>query len=123
LPLLGRLGQSVFGEDEIDLFLRLLGDGYRGSWVPCAGIRHVIDPSRQTEAFVKRYFVGQGRSLVRKGQPWSTDLRRLRREATWEMGCYYLKRLFVGSETWLSHLIRGSLARGQLQSLRQAKHQ
>ena len=116
-PAWGRRDSSVVGEDELELFRRLLHDQMTGGWVPAARVQHVIDLDRQTEAFVQSYFVGQGQALVRKGDQWTNDVRRLRRESRWERWCYRVKRHFAPSDTWVSHMIRSALAQGQLLAL------
>lgn len=114
---LGRTDVSIGGEDELDLFRRLLLEQHVGRWLPNAAVEHVIDASRATTAYIAKYFVGQGAALVRKGEPWSTDVLQLQREASHELFWFKAKRYFYKSEVWLSHLIRGSLAKGQAQAL------
>ncbi len=114
---LGRRGDVVLGEDELDLFRRLLAAGYSGNWVPGASVEHVIPADRATEKYVYDYFVGQGRALVAKGQPWNVDVTRLKSEARMEFVKYKLKRRLADSTTWISHLIRSALARGQSEAL------
>ncbi len=118
---LGRSGDLVLGEDELDLFRRLLADGRQGRWLPLAGVEHWIDAARASTRFIARYFEGQGQALVAKQQSWSNDPVELDKEATRELFWYRAKRWLAPSEVWLSHLIRSSLARGQAQALRPAK--
>lgn len=116
---LGRQSAGVFGEDDLDLFRRLLADGLTGCWVSGASVHHVIDRTRTTTDFVARYFEGQGRALVAKNENWSDDIDDLKRESRHELFWYRVKRLFSDSEVWLSHLIRGSLALGQAGALQE----
>lgn len=120
-PELGRRGHEVVGEDELDLFRRMLSHGHRGIWVPGAAVEHIIPAERSTEKFVYDYFVGQGHSLVAKGMPWHDNVRKLHRESVSEYARYKTKRLFSPSVVWLSHLIRSALAKGQSESLSQAR--
>ena len=114
---LGRRGDVVLGEDELDLFRRLLAAGYSGNWVPSAVVEHVIPPDRATEKYTYDYFVGQGTALVAKGEPWHRDLAKLKSESRAEYLKYKMKRAFADSTTWVSHMIRSALAQGQYDAL------
>jgi glycosyltransferase involved in cell wall biosynthesis len=114
---LGRRGDAVLGEDELDLFRRLLAAGYRGNWVPGAVVEHVIPPQRASEKYVYDYFVGQGRALVAKGEPWHVDVAKLKSESRAQYIKYKLKRPLADSKTWVSHMIRSALAQGQYEAL------
>ena len=116
---LGRRGQEVLGEDELDLFRRLLAAGLRGQWVPDTSVNHFIPATRVSEKYVFDYFVGQGRALVAKGNPWHEDRELLIKEAKSERQKYKLKRLVSGSQVWVSHMLRSALARGQADWLKE----
>ena len=117
---LGRTGNAVVGEDELDLYRRMLNDGEKGAWVPGASVQHIIDSSRTTAQYVADYFTGQGRVLVAKEAGWCKDPAELKKEAAHELFWYRMKRYFTPSDVWVSHLIRGSLAKGQWQALSEA---
>ena len=74
---MGRRESEVLREYELDLFRRLLKQGHRGQWVPGNSLRHYIPKERSSEEYVYAYFVGQGRALVAKGQPWHDDAEEL----------------------------------------------
>jgi len=95
----------------------LLDQGMRGQWVPEAGLTHVIPNSRANEKYVFDYFVGQGRALVAKGNPWHEDRELLIKEAKSEHQKYKLKRLISGPKVWVSHMLRSALAQGQAECL------
>lgn len=114
---LGRRGDQVLGEDELDLFRRLLSAGHSGNWVPGAVVEHIIPEDRATEKYVHDYFVGQGRALVAKDEPWHRDATRMKSEARAEYVKYKMKRPLANSKTWVSHLIRSALAQGQHEAL------
>lgn len=116
---LGRRGDKVLGEDELDLFRRLLKAGHRAHWVPGISVLHFIPQDRSTETYVYDYFVGQGRALVAKDQPWHRDVEKLVAESKSEHRKYKLKRLVSRSNVWVSHLVRSGLAQGQAEALRQ----
>ena len=113
---LGRRGNEVHGEDELDLFRRMLDDCHHGRWVQGAVVEHIIPADRQTESYVYDYFIGQGKSLVAKGEAWSDDVNKLSKEMKWEYFMYKLKRYFCASPTWVGHLIRSALAKGQVEA-------
>jgi len=116
---LGRCADEVLGEDEIDLFRRLLDDGWEGRWNPDSVVDHMVDAKRVNEEYVRRYFIGQGRALVKKGESWHTDKKRL----WWASLLHYLnfrfKRHFAASPAWLAQLIRSGLAEGQYAQLKE----
>ena len=110
---LGRRGDDVLGEDELDLMRRLLDAGHLGVWIPGAVVQHVIPTSRANTEYVFNYFVGQGRALAVNQNGWSRDLFALRKEADREYQLFRWKRWFSSPTTWCSHLVRAGLARGQ----------
>lgn len=114
---LGRRGQKVHGEDELEMMRRVLDAGFEGSWVPGATVQHFIDRSRMTELYVREYFVGQGRALVAKGQAWSDSERSLKWRSLRKFMTYRFKRQFAPSEQWVSLMLESSLAAGQAMEL------
>lgn len=110
---LGRRGNQVNGEDEVDLLRRMIDQGHRGGWVPHATVKHVIPVDRATEKYVYDYFVGQGRALAAKGTPWHENEKQLKRESVQEYVKYKAKRWLTASSVWVSHLVRSALAKGQ----------
>ena len=115
---LGRRGDEVLGEDELDVFRRWLSAGWQGLWNPKSTVDHRIDSTRINEEFIRRYFIGQGRAIVKKGEPWHDDARRM----WWTSFGHYLRfrfqRHFAASPAWLAHLIRSGLAEGQYAELK-----
>jgi glycosyltransferase involved in cell wall biosynthesis len=110
---LGRRKNILLGEDELDLFRRLLAAGYRGAWVPESRLEHVISAERASENYVREYFIGQGRALVARGEPWSRSRRKLFWQAVYEFAAYRFTRHWAKSPAWVAHLIRSGLAEGQ----------
>ncbi|QEG20754.1 glycosyltransferase [Mariniblastus fucicola] len=110
---LGRRGQQVNGEDELEMMRRVIVAGYDGSWVPAATVRHFIDRSRTTELYVREYFVGQGRALAAKGEAWSDSVGGLKWRSFRKFAAYRFKRQFAPSEQWVSLMLESSLAAGQ----------
>jgi len=114
---LGRRGQLVNGEDELEMMRRVLADDFRGSWVPDAKVLHFIDRSRMSEVWVREYFVGQGRALVAKGEAWSDSASRLKWRSLLKFMSYRFKRQFAPSQQWVSLMLESSLAAGQAMEL------
>lgn len=112
---LGRQGGEVLGEDELDLMRRLIQAGHHGRWLPDAPVDHLIPAERTSTQYVYDYFVGQGKKLSLRGEPWHDDTDRMRIEARSEYRRFWVKRFFVDSDQWCSHLVRSALAFGQWQ--------
>jgi len=110
---LGRRGTDVLGEDELDVMRRMLDAGLTGQWNPEASVTHVIPSDRVNEEYVRQYFIGQGRALVRKATPWEYSPRKLWWTSLWNYLMFRFKRKFADSPQWLGHLIRSGLAEGQ----------
>lgn len=111
---LGRQGDEVVGEDELDLMRDLLTNGHRGCWVPGNSVDHLIDKDRSSLKYVYNYFRGQGRANT---SPDGNSKNKLRRRAFWQWLMFRIKRRFTDSNTWLSHMIDSALAQGQIESL------
>ncbi len=114
---LGRKGNSLVGDEELDLMRRLMAAGHRGFWVPGATVEHLIPPQRMTLDFVRRYFIGQGWRLGSSTQSSSRTARLFRREAFVQRWLFRLRYRFTKSPTWLAHWIRAALAEGQSQAV------
>jgi glycosyltransferase involved in cell wall biosynthesis len=110
---LGRRADDVLGEDELDVMRRMLDEGLTGQWNPEARVTHVIPAQRVNEEYVRQYFVGQGRALVRKADPWDYSPRKLWWTSIGNYLMFRFKRKFADSPEWLAHLIRSGLAEGQ----------
>jgi len=92
--------------------------GFSGRWVPEATVKHFIPTDRITESYVRNYFLGQGKALVRKGQPWSENSRSLMWRSLRAYLAYRFKRRFANSDVWLSLLMEHALAQGQSEELK-----
>ncbi len=114
---LGRSGDEVTGDDELDVMRRVLKAGHGGQWVPGCRVQHIITSERQTEDYVRRYFAGQGRAMVARCESWSNSRTKLRFQSMYESFAYRFKRNRALSPAWIAHLIRSGLAQGQLLAL------
>jgi glucosyl-dolichyl phosphate glucuronosyltransferase len=64
-PHLGRCGKEQIRGEETAIVRTMLDSGAEGWWVPDATVHHVITQDLQTQAHLRRYFIGLGRSFVR----------------------------------------------------------
>ncbi len=115
---LGRRGDEVLGEDELEMMRRMLAAGYQGRWVPEATVRHFIPDDRMTESYVRNYFLGQGRALVAKGQAWVGTSKSLMWRSVRAYLAYRFKRRFADSKIWIALLMEHALAQGQSEELK-----
>ena len=65
---LGRHGAGNVGGEEIDMVQQLRKRGHEGWYLPQAVMYHRIPAHRMTEAYVRKWFVGDGRTEVRRNQ-------------------------------------------------------
>lgn len=115
---LGRRGDAVHGEDELEMLRRVLAEGYSGRWLPKALVKHFIPAARMTESYVRDYFIGQGRAMVAKGETWSKNPKSLMWRSLRKYLAYRFKRRFASSEIWISLLLESALAEGQSLALK-----
>jgi glycosyltransferase involved in cell wall biosynthesis len=115
-----RPGSTVRGE-ETDVLTRLLAAGYQGVWVPMAPVQHCVPRERQTIAFLRGYYRGQGvmlgrSSSARADAPWFLGRPRwLWRKALETELRYRIGRLISRPEDWVNDLVSASLFRGWLE--------
>jgi hypothetical protein len=121
---LGRRGQAMMGAEETAHFQAMLADGHTGRWVPDARVQHFIPAARQTTAYLRRYYAGNGatdpivhgvRADMRLlfGRPrWAW------REAITQEAAYRLTRPLATPSVWIDHLKRASYAWGVLSATR-----
>jgi glucosyl-dolichyl phosphate glucuronosyltransferase len=118
---LGRQASSMLGEDEIDLFRRLIQAGHHGVWLPAPKLKHFITADRSTAEYVGRYFIGQGWANIHYGRPTFQSRFHALRVAIHNHLCYRLKRNRAKPDEWVSHLIRAGIAWGEFQAWKQQR--
>jgi len=64
-PHLGRCKNQRIGGEEVDVVRAMLDWGAEGWWVPDAIVHHVVTRDKQTQNYLRRYFIGLGRTYVR----------------------------------------------------------
>ena len=126
-PTLGRNKNSMMGHDETTVFYRMLQDGLEGRWVPSARVKHYVPRERQTLAYLRRFYRGDGEFYGRK---WEEDRypklfgrpRWLWRRALEAEMRYRWRRVFREPEVWIEDLRRSSFLWGQLRGIPRAHH-
>lgn len=118
---LGRNDDAVVGDDEINLLQRISAAGHVGIWLPDAPVQHMIPPQRATANYISKYFVGQGIANVLKDQATVTPASRTFFIFAHNRLCYWLKRHYTKPEEWVSHLIRSSIALGEMRGWKMRK--
>ena len=118
-PRLGPRGEFQFYGEEWAVMQALLATGASGRWVPAARVQHVIPQTRQTIRYLRRYYVGNGRSLALVRHDLGEAMlfgrpRWLWREAIAQELAYQLRRVYARPDQWSEHLRRASVARGML---------
>ena len=118
-PRLGPRGEFQFYGEEWAVMQALLATGASGRWVPAARVQHVIPQARQTIRYLRRYYMGNGRSLalVRRDRDEAMLFGRPRwlwREAIAQELAYQLRRVYARPDQWSEHLRRASVAWGML---------
>jgi glycosyltransferase involved in cell wall biosynthesis len=100
-------GKIVLGEETL-VMKHLLSRGLTGWWVPASKVQHWIPTSRQRVAYVRKYFMGYGRTLVRQSKSVPFGLlnkpKWLWRKAIQSELKYYYDRLFKSPQTWTCSL-------------------
>lgn len=120
---LGFHGHDMVNGEETAVVTAILGAGFEGRWVPGARVRHVIPKARQTAAYLRDYFVGAGRTAVRRAalaDPASvpTAPRGLLRQALVSRLAYYFTRATAAPGVWCVALDRAASDRGRLMEYR-----
>lgn len=114
---LGRRGTALTSGEETAVFVSLIARGLHGRWVPGAVVQHYIPQSRQTIAYLRERFAGNGRAMA-----YEFDGRRsflgcpywVWRQAVECEVKYRYRRLVASPAEWMHDLISASRAWGAL---------
>lgn len=110
-------GKILLGEETL-VMKTLLNRGLTGWWVPSSKVQHWIPKSRQRVAYVRKYFVGYGRTLVRQNRSVPFGLlnkpKWLWRKAVQAELRYYSDRLFKPPHKWVDSLRTASIHWGTI---------
>ncbi len=118
-PKLGlNAGKIIIGE-ESQVISAILNDGSEGRWIPDAKVHHWLPENRQTLDYLKKYYFGVGNTsclksyATEKGLGWKSP-RWLIRQYLEASFAYFLGRVLLGPEKWLSFLSRYYITKGQM---------
>ncbi len=119
---LGRVGANEIRGEETAVVWRMLADGLHGVWAPSAPVLHVIPPQRMTLEYIRRFYLGIGRTTaimslvgVSKRSPvWRAWLRAITREIR-----YRMNRPWRSPAVWMHDMARASRRWGELELLRE----
>jgi glycosyltransferase involved in cell wall biosynthesis len=115
-----RPGSEVRGEETQNL-RRVLAAGHTGWWVPDAKVQHFVPRQRQSLAYLRKFFVGQGevqsRDFGRSDAPRILGRPRwLLKRALAAETRYRWSRITAPPNVWLPHLIEAATAWGHLKA-------
>ncbi|MEE8513107.1 MAG: glycosyltransferase [Gammaproteobacteria bacterium] len=107
--------------EETDVLSRILKSGSEGRWVPDASVLHIIPRDRQTVTYLRDYYVGCGRSFVRRHPEQSSSLFLGALKWLWRLlaaltsqTSYLIKRTVAPPEIWCRQLKKKSILWGKL---------
>jgi hypothetical protein len=118
-PQLGVVGSKRLAGEESDLIDRLLCAGWEGWWLPHVNVKHHIPQTRQTIAFLRRYYVGYGEMLgmlfpMPEGRQFLGRSRwQIRRALELELD-FQWRRITRSPSEWLRAFRDASIAWGRL---------
>jgi hypothetical protein len=110
-------GRWLIGGEEVAVLRQILRNG-AGRWVPAAVVEHVVPPERQTVAYLRAYFQGQGyfqemrSSAGRDHTSWREWLAGVRQVVAAEVEFRRL-RLRADPEQWVPALVAAAIAQGR----------
>ena len=120
-PRLSLCGNNHIRGDETDVLTKILKSGSIGRWVPDALVDHVIPKDRQTVSYIRDYYVGSGRSAVRRspdqGFSWFLCVPKWLWRAAVALTAqirYLIKRIYSPPQVWCKELKNSSVLWGKL---------
>jgi glucosyl-dolichyl phosphate glucuronosyltransferase len=117
LELGARADGRIINGEVTPLIEALLSGGHAGIWVPGAIVEHIIPPERQTLAYLRRYYEGNGWRIAQDGRPRSPSRgRRLiyRARMLYYEGLFRTLRVASAPPVWISALRRAATVTGRL---------
>lgn len=109
------------GGEEIALMRSILADGESGRWVPDAGVRHRMDPERQTVEYLRAYSTADGLDAGLREAALRPAVPRLWARYLLAELRYRVRSVLSPPKTWVGDLLAAGQARGRLQAARRAR--
>ena len=123
-PDLGYSRGALVGGEELRVMSALLGEGKKGYWLPGSLVYHRIEPFRQTIAYIRKFFVGQGLMQAKLGaseQPGTGCPRWLYRQWLQAEVRWRFARMTAPPLRWVGGCREASKLLGRIQSCRRAR--
>jgi len=116
---LGRVEGSLLGGEETAMIRAILATGAKGWWVSAARVQHYIPRARQSTGYLRQWYAGYGRTLVRLDAKAAANNRRrprwIWRELVVSELRFRVRRIWAPPWVWIDDLKRASTARGQFE--------
>jgi glycosyltransferase involved in cell wall biosynthesis len=127
-PDLGRRAGSMVGGEEIAVLMALLEEGAEGWWIPGARVKHFVPAERQTVAYLRGYFGGQGELAAAEVEPDGRFAWRGRPGWMWKEAAlaelrYRMRRALRPPEAWIPALKHAAFVRGRLRGAARGSRQ
>lgn len=124
---LGRAGSGMLGGEETTMIRAFLSSGSTGWWVSGARVQHYVPSARQSVRYLRDWYAGYGRTLVRLdsklfGAEGAGRPRWIWREIVVSELLFLYRRLSAPPSVWIVDLKRASIARGQFRELGARHH-
>jgi glycosyltransferase involved in cell wall biosynthesis len=125
---LGPRGDARYPGGETRLMSELRADGASAVWVPDAVVNHRNDASRATGAYLRKWHVAQGRSLVidgtieKVGPTWFGVPRYLLRQLAQSACAYASTRLLASASVWLPAEVQMARTSGAIREFWNRRH-
>lgn len=115
---LGRVQEGLLGGEETAMIRAILSAGHAGRWVSAARVEHYIPRARQSAGYLREWYAGYGRTLVRldaktAGPGGRRRPRWIWRELIVSELLFLYRRMSAPPSVWIDDLKRASTARGQ----------
>ncbi len=110
---LGRQGDGLLGDDEINVMQQMVDCGHTGMWLPESQVTHLIPSDRATPQYIANYFQAQGIANVLRNAPTMKSRFHAWRVAWHHHACFTWKRKSAPADVWVSHMIRSRIAWGE----------
>ena len=116
-PQLGHVRDKILLGEETQVMKNILKTGGSGWWVPEPKVIHWIPSSKQNLKYIRKYFVGYGRTIRQenfRSVQWYKNPRWLFRKALQNECLYLISRCFCPPNIWMVYLRESSICWGMI---------